>query len=320
MENCAFVYITAHTFTTPYALEQQNFMMTKHFVQFVFGLILPTVPTLAQVIVTDVDPDEIYETSGDSCFVDVNNDGVDDLVVAYWRATSGECLIGCTDHVDVRPSSVRVSPMNGSSIATDQAWAQAFDSLDIVDGSAAWQTTGSLVMAALSTDCSGKFGCIPDNRSGHWSGGNWISSPDRFLAVRLAVGGDTLYGWVRGVVPYSAGMIPSFILREYGYNPTPGEAAFAGSTTTVGLIECPIPIINAVWPNPCTTHIFYHEPTGESSWAARILNAEGRELMVVNSKQRSTVATVDIRNLAPGVYFFEVRSEKGRSTQRIIKL
>lgn len=283
------------------------------------GLAGPTLIT-AQILVTDVNPDEVYGNSGDTCFVDLNNDSVDDLAIAYWRAATGECGGECPEViVSGHPSSVTAIPLQESAFALDQ-WGRikAMDSLEIIDQSTTWGAVGQMVMARVTTGCVGWQGCIPTDRSGAWSGGNNISSPDRFLGVRLIVESDTLFGWVRGVVPYSSDL-PSFILRAYAVNPVPSEAAFAGSTTTLATGELAREPSLLLWPNPSTSHFFIQMPEGMMRWTGRIFKLTGEHVMFISDQGHTTTPRVEISHLEAGVYLFEVFSEKGRMLQKVVK-
>ena len=272
-----------------------------------------------QVIVTDIEPDQVYETSGDTCSIDLNNDGVDDLLIIYWKASSGECE--CPDGlVDGRPSSVRVIPLSGTSIGVDQSGrALALDSLQVIDQGLTWVNTGPITMAQTGTYCQAQWGCIPSYRVGDWCDNAVNPSPDRFLSARLATDSGPLYGWVQGVVPYYHLNLQSFILRAYAYNPTPMAAIYAGSTTAVGVEGDSFAPLVTIGPNPCSAVLFIHTNDQMSKVNVRILKLTGEEVLQLAFTDQTESTEVDIAHLASGAYLVEILSDHSRHLQKVMK-
>src|SRR5262249_7821660 len=60
--------------------------------------------------------------------------------------------------------------------------------------------------------------------SGYESVGFWINIKDRFAGLKLIVGADILYGWVR----MDAKLKKHLIIKDYAYNSTPNQPILAG--------------------------------------------------------------------------------------------
>lgn len=273
----------------------------------------------AQVVVTDVVPDQVFDTSGDTSFVDMNNDGADDLFIVYWRSSTGDCE--CPDGIaSGRPSRVSVTPLTGYSIAVDQLGrAKELDSLEIIDQSSTWNGSGPITMAWTGTYCAGKWGCVPNGHYGEWYSDQNSGSPDGFLGVRSVSQLDTLFGWVRGVVPHYFPYLPGFILRAYGLHTTAGQPIFAGSGTSVGIRGDMASVDLRIGPNPTSSNLIVHRDQALHNSEFRILNLTGQQLLSFPSQLGNTDAILDIGTLDAGVYLLEISTPIDRYVVKVVK-
>lgn len=79
------------------------------------------------------------------------------------------------------------------------------------------------------------------------------------------------------------------------------------------------PTLNfTVYPNPVNTNTLFVELSGNKSYTAQVLNTQGQT--IATTTLANGVTTVDLANLAPGVYYITVQSPTARGVKKFIKL
>lgn len=161
----------------------------------------------AQIVYTDVDPDQGASCSGTNCSnslsVDFNNDGTDDFkFIASAIPINGKVSVN-----GLNESKAELFPLEfGDTIQND------FD----------WSGT-ELLLRTVTYNWYDHHICY---------GGPWESG-DHYLACKLAWDGKSFYGWIRLSVStsyYSNTAHCSFSIRDYAYDTIPDEIIFAGET------------------------------------------------------------------------------------------
>jgi hypothetical protein len=277
-------------------------------------------PAFAQVIITDVVPDETYANDGDSCYIDLDNDGSYDLVISYSRSGSGAC--GCPPGlVDGRYSNVSARGTEGTAIAVDdQGRAIALDSLEVIGSDLSWLSGGPIMMGSTSPTCAGFEGCVPSLRVGEWSQGTTGISLDKYLGIRKVVSEDTLFGWVRIYIPYSLLYLPSFTLRSYGLGSTSMEAVLAGTDDATQVERVSNSAFASIYPNPTSSSVIIQMEGDDQSWSCRLMNVSGTQVYGMPTTRWTSELHLDMSALPSGAYFLELNSSTGVLMKKIIKL
>lgn len=160
----------------------------------------------AQIVYTDVNPD----VSTSAYTLDLNNDGIADFTVS--RSYSNTCntylchniCTGCRYRI-IRWS-VAITPLNGNAIA-GTTYPSALNINDSVSQGLNWNTAAGEILR------------------NNTSVGNWSTTNDRYLGLKLIVAGQPYFGWARCSVSSSA-----FTIRDYAYNSIADQRILAGES------------------------------------------------------------------------------------------
>lgn len=228
---------------------------------------------LAQIIYTDI-PDA---TPNATFPLDLNNDGNVDFMLQF-DGSAGNIGVLCYPQQN--------NAYAGNFVGSDYLPWALFASTSICDSLATW----------YGTNYPGTMG-IGAN-IGYWPG-----AIDRYLALKLIVGTNTYFGWVRiDVVPTST----SFTVKDYAYNSTPNDCIQAGQTT-LG-IEDLILGSYSIFPNPFTCSTTLQASGNLTSASLTISNAYGQTIKQINNISGHTI-TFSRDRLPGGLYFFELIEE-----------
>jgi hypothetical protein len=135
------------------------------------------------------------------------------------------------------------------------------------------------------------------------STGYWPGATDRYLALKLIVGANTYFGWVRiDVVPTST----SFTVKDYAYQSTSNACIQAGQTT-LGLTHLNENTFS-IFPNPFTSSATIQTSGNLSNASLTIFNAYGQTIKQMKNISGHTI-TFSRENLPSGLYFFQLTDE-----------
>lgn len=168
----------------------------------------------AQVVYTDIDPD----VTGDSLYLDLNNDGTDDFVFL-----ASADVVGSSSSFNVyRNFGVA---LNNNAIAgtvsSSYLYPYAFSSGSIIDGNKAFnsgtnfQTLGWDYFAISATNAAYTFGNIR------------VGGSEAYIGLRLDVDGQTHYGWAR----LQLNLGGTITIMDYAYEANACVGIAAGATT-----------------------------------------------------------------------------------------
>jgi len=190
--------------------------------------------SFAQIIYTDVIPDT---TINGVYALDLNNDGIQDFNIT--RSTSQITGVCAGVHTSTKID-IMVTPLNsneiGRSVTGNYPSALAPNSV-INSGTYTWINGPSQVMVEKSWHCITTMGT-------HWASyyiGTWINASSKYLPLRLHVGMQIYYGWVR--LNVSAVML-NLTALDYAYNSSPGQSILAGE---------PMPLVSSLPAGPFCT-------------------------------------------------------------------
>lgn len=244
-----------------------------------------------QVILTDIPDTTIYV--GDSLYIDLNNDQVDDYLLTCFDAGGGMYR-------------ANICELNSNSVASSQPWVGSFGYYvtkfienESINSSLYWNGISNcdyLYSTAYEYEYHGFFnGAI-----------------DAFIGLNI-VAGNNYYGWIQVDVSSSADWIT---IKGYAYNSTPNSPIttqmFTGINKFVNNIEYEI------YPNPTTDKLFVkYFGINSEIITLNIYNAYGK---LVIRRELENEDIIDLQNLENGFYFIEMYSENLCVTEKILKI
>ena len=205
------------------------FLLAKNKILFLFFLTFSFLASEAQIIYTDIIPDSVVNTNGGIYALDLNNDGLVDFNfnLKITSTTSIHCTGAKSNSV------ISVSPADSNLDAV----ANFFDVIDssyylqpieadslISENNDYWVNDSDLILVNF------RWTCRLTKSHYFWASsnsGDWVIGANKFMGLRVIVGVDTLYGWVR--ISTSSG---SITVSDYAYNNTSGGVIFAGQSAT----------------------------------------------------------------------------------------
>ncbi|MBC8047535.1 MAG: T9SS type A sorting domain-containing protein [Fimbriimonadaceae bacterium] len=166
----------------------------------------------AQIVYTDVDPDETY-TSG-TLYIDLNNDGINDFKITNTTAGGGRC--GSNKFV-------KITPLNSNSVSKSAGYPAKHNSDFIINETCVWNGAPNQVLRSNHW-YTGIFGECYNSYSGHWGFG------DGYIGLKLNVGDTIYYAWAR--LNVSLGITSSTVtIKDYAYNSIPNQPILTGETS-----------------------------------------------------------------------------------------
>jgi Secretion system C-terminal sorting domain len=235
----------------------------------------------AQIIYTDI-PDA---TPNATYPLDLNNDAIDDFVIQMGAINKVVCY-----------------PQNNNAYAgefingTYLPWAMS-QSDNICPSLATWYGSNNPGTMALGT-----------------STGHWVGQTDKYLALKLIVGTNTYYGWVRLDVLATSS---SFTIKDYAYESTPNICIKAGQTLR-GINEQTSKNIISLFPNPFSTQTTLHTDIFLHNATLTIYNCFGQTVKEMKNISGKTFPLFR-NNLPRGFYFVRLKEDnKTFYTNKII--
>ena len=207
--------------------------------------------------------------------LDLNNDSIDDFIIQ----------MGATDKIVCFPQNdnAYAGEFNGANYFP---WALTSNA-SICDTLSSWYGSDNPGFLAISS-----------------SVGNWLGQTDKYLALKLNVGTNTYYGWVRLDVVTTA---TSFTVKDYAYESTPNACILTGQTP-LGITENIVGNYLIIAPNPFNTFTKIQTRGHFNNGILRIYNAFGETIQRVENFTGDTII-LSRDNLLSGVYFVQLTSE-----------
>lgn len=225
----------------------------------------------AQVIYTDI-PDA---TPNATYPLDLNNDSIDDFVIQ----------MGATDKIVCFPQN-------------DNAYAGEFDGANYFP----WALTSNTNICDTLTSWYGANN--PGFLAFSSSVGNWIGQTDKYLALKLNVGTNTYYGWVRLDVVATAS---SFTVKDYAFESTPNACILTGQIP-LGIVENSTENYLSIAPNPFYDATTIQASGNFSAGNLTIYDVFGNVLFnqTINSSETFTFSG---EHLPSGIYYVSLTEE-----------
>jgi hypothetical protein len=276
----------------------------------------------AQIIYTDVIPDQIYNSVNDTCLIDLDDDGQLDLRIRYVQDIVGLSCMQCTGQL-AYPRHIYVDPMPGNQIADSAiAYVKELSSGDAIDGSLLWGAdAGQLLVEKVGASCTVWIGgsiCAAIYANGDWG----LAPPATgFVGVQFLIGGQVHYGWVRLRVQSGPGGTMNLYLLDYAYNSVPGEPILAGESLPTSIARIAQSSMQ-VSPNPCTSTLIVSlgmERSGVATCTVRALTGQALLTRTVAATSGPSTIILDLASLAPGTYLLEMQTGGERIVRKVVK-
>jgi len=252
----------------------------------------------AQIIYTDIIPDNNYQCSYvtpqslfGSCSnyynVDINHDGIMDFKFSY-EASANQYMGSTSDYLIV----------NNNNYISYKAVDLPFSLGDTIDSNSNWVSNVYFFGSSYLTGGSSS------------SGGSWpLDVNDYYLGVKLSVGTNTYYGWIRRGWG---------ILRDYAYELS--ENYIIAGQKPADCDTCNNNEKNLKFelsPNPATNKIIIR-PNFREAGMISIISITGEQILLRTYVFQDWIE-IDIALLSKGMYFIKLTTTEGSQVGKFVK-
>jgi hypothetical protein len=270
----------------------------------------------AQVNYIDIDPDIEIDTFTVNFFLDFDDNGTDDFLVAMGvlfntigSGTFQEKIYGPSIFCLNNNNDLLADPIN----AGDALFAFAYNYED-----GAYFGVSNYWMGSSTEFINEAFVCARAYMNGFsygypvWNSlgqrGFWKDiQTNRFLGIRFQDGLDrTHYGWIRCDAPDSGKVL---IIKDYAYETQSGVGIIAGDMGEPVSIQTENDLIFSLYPNPAQDWIEIRQYENENLYAD-FRNLEGR-LVLTQILQSGSANRLPVADLPIGTYVAVIRNEIG---------
>ncbi len=171
------------------------------------------------------------------------------------------------------------------------------------NANAGWDVPKPLTAGTI-IDANGNFIGQGDASMDDW--GNVTPFPtnsDSYIGVRLKVGNNVYYGWMRVMWNGS-----QFIFKDYAYESTPNKSIKAGEKAVpTSLSQVDLSNQVEIFPNPTNSNISILNNTNTLINKAVIYDIYGHALTTIQINQ--TKQLIDVSHLSKGIYFISLYND-----------
>lgn len=289
----------------------------KMFYAFIMASMIFSVSANAQIVYTDVTPDIVRSctfTGGcdDAYSLDLNNDSIVDFILAP-GAKSFSCGCNLVLEFGARDSAVVIS--TDQSWMADQGGGFAFNTL--IDSSLGWKN-GLYIMTILPGKCEPSCGFPHPGTTASFGAptGHWTNVNGKYLALKIQVGTDFYYGWIKLGVALDNYLVTIKIM-EYAYNSIPNQPILAGQTMTTGLIDNSFASSIDLYPNPADNHLTIDFGSNNKKVGVNIFDIAGK-IMYSTTASETQKIEVDTKDFAGGIYVVQIQSGEFMGTKKLV--
>jgi hypothetical protein len=263
----------------------------------------------AQIVYTDVNPDETYSLSTTpSYLLDLNNDVNVDFVMSVTNRTG--TYYGGLINYDANIFGLITLGTNSAagSTGTNLDYVNALSFGQNIDAGLNWMTgttgtasTGGLVGAA-SVVLTGIYSTTANV-------GSFGGLTDAYVGLQFDIGGQRHYGWARVDVASDA---QSFTIKDYAYDATPNTMIPAGATIS-SVSDLVLNNVNIMQlPNNSLMIDVREEVTGGN---LIVTNTTGQTVKTNNLIEGNNRVSLD--GLASGIYIVSAQFNEGVVTEKV---
>ncbi len=249
----------------------------------------------AQVMYTDINPDETYSTHGDSYDLDLNGDAIIDFQIL--QATSG---------YNSAYNAVLAFP--NSAYSTNNIMGSLFYSVIpmpyALNAGTPIGASGNFPSGAYSTN----FLAYVYQGTGVYA--NWNGQSDKYLGLRFDISGSTHYGWARLSVASGSG---SFTIKDYAYEATAGVSIDAGD---MGVSIEEFANSNLIKTTAVDNRLTVKIPAELVGSQITVLTVTGEEVM--NNILNKTNSQFDMSDYSKGVYVITIENQNDVYSNKVV--
>ena len=275
---------------------------------FIFTAMLFSASANAQIVYTDVTPDQVISAttipSTEDYNIDLNNDGINDYKISCSRS-GGICPLAPSSRLYI--NFISDSALNSNAVVTGTSitYPLAMNLNDSISSGLSFSSFGYLRRNTSGGPCTGTFGV-------------WSYSIDRYLGLKLIVGANTYYGWARMQIDVVTG-IPSCTIKDYAYNSIPNQPILAGETGTgpTGIFENSFAASINVFPNPANNHLTIALGSNNKNVEVAIADMTGKIIYTTIAYETNRIE-VNTSEFAEGIYIVQIQSREFISTKKHI--
>jgi hypothetical protein len=253
----------------------------------------------AQIVYTDVNPDETQSCPNSSCsksyLLDLNKDGTNDFsldVISVMAFSQYPCNTPRYSHY------VRVAPLNPNLTASSKLALN-----EIISENNLWSSYSQTLRSVL-------IKCNERGMAVYSYYGDWTDQTDGFLALKITVNNQVYYGWARLSVTAT-----SFVLKDYAYNSLPNQTILAGEGSLLSTDEFIRENKLSIYPNPTNSTLNLKLTNNTLIEEVIISDLTGKKIL----DQTIDTQQINTELLTSGLYIIQVYSEGNKWQNKFIK-
>ena len=273
------------------------------------GVVIAAPAADAQIVYTDVDPDEVV--SGATFAIDFDGDGTDDVGIFHSVPNSVQNLTGIYNYGNAVAGYGPAGSFNYFYASPVAAGSPISSGIAFASPTAGNATVPQGNLRAFSTYVGNTYGNFPDGA-------------EAYMGVQFTAGGGTThYAWIRVETSALAGDIT---VKDYAFEATPDMAIDAGAMPTA--IE-PGPDglpgthnLSSAFPNPFNAGArFTLEVAEQQDVLVEVFNAVGQRVATLHDGALTAGSVhefdIDGSDLASGVYLIRTVGERFSDMQQV---
>jgi hypothetical protein len=251
----------------------------------------------AQIVYTDVNPDETYNED-DMYMLNVDNDGTDDFMLIQF-----DTLIQYGSFSFPAEGVVILTAGSNAAINTSGGQINYLTALNLNDPIDNLQTfSQSTASSPLIAGGYVNFGI------GGYGIGPWIDAADHYMGLTFLAGSNFHYGWCRMNVA-ADGL--SFIIKDYAYESTPQTGLLAGQTVNSVSDLVADGVSFQVINNTVQLDLLNTQFTNGN---VSVINVSGQSVYTSNFNDSKSI---DLNGYASGVYMISVTFDQGQVNHKL---
>ena len=258
----------------------------------------------AQIVYTDINPDQLVTGNGDMYSLDVDNDGTVDFSLST-LVVSTSYTYGPTVNVNLAYNAGVIAPAAGNSMMTTYSSGIANVPVGSAIGSSgSFSTSSGFLGYSVTYSITGGI-----SQTGSFNGGNFING-EGFVGLKFQSGGNTHYGWARVEMVDSASVLS---VKDYAFESTPNTAINAGETASgpVGIAD----LENNVVINNLNNQLKVEAAQNLTNGLINVVSMSGKQ--VISKSFTSNLERIDLNDLSTGIYMVNVNSDEGVINKKI---
>lgn len=272
------------------------------------AFVLATTGANGQILYTDVDPDETYESDGDFYELDLNMDGETDFTFAilditypgaFYTITSGATFAGIFQFIWGNAYNGSIAGSTQSSGGYVYKFPYALNAGADIDDALSFQSGSYQSMAGFIGVASFP---APGSTYSFAVLGEWTGKEDKYLGLRLSDGGDDYYGWARFDVDDNH---HEFTIKDYAVQENAETSIEAGATVNVHTVIQSSELTAYSYDNTINVVVKDLHTTGAT---VKVYNMNGQ--VVYSNDLNMSGMTITLDNAATGNYTLQVVTEE----------